>query len=194
MSFFLFLRYGIKAGLHAYGSSKLANVCMAKSIVSSYHTTHTTSWAHNSITAPAPKIFFFYSGMESRLVFTPTAHPNWQTCAWPNQSSQSTKRRASARRPSTQVCVVVGGVVLCRCVCVCVTCWSFYPGTAIATDIARNWSMGMWLQKKVLSWITKDVDQGSSTTLFCCLAPHGDLKVCWNNVLSSIRSSETTKL
>lgn len=57
-----------------------------------------------------------------------------------------------------------------------VTACSLHPGTALPTDIVRGWPLGKIVQGHLLSWITKDVDQGSSTTMLCCLAPHPGLQ------------------
>lgn len=45
----------------------------------------------------------------------------------------------------------------------------------MATDIGRDSRIVDFIMRRVLSWFTKDMDQGSSTTLFCCLAPHQSL-------------------
>ena len=53
---------------------------------------------------------------------------------------------------------------------------SLHPGTMMGTSIARDSPVGEALMKRVLSLFTKSMDQGSSTTLACCLAPHGTLQ------------------
>ena len=56
-----------------------------------------------------------------------------------------------------------------------IDCASLHPGTMMATRIARDSAVGDVLMRRVLSLFTKDMDQGSSTTLTCCIAPHGSL-------------------
>ena len=49
---------------------------------------------------------------------------------------------------------------------------SLHPGTMMGTSIVRDSGVLNFFMRHVLSWFTKDMDQGSSTTLACCLAPH----------------------
>ncbi|KAL1530200.1 hypothetical protein AB1Y20_001116 [Prymnesium parvum] len=57
-----------------------------------------------------------------------------------------------------------------------ITACSLHPGTMMATSIGRDSAVVNFLMKYVFSWCTKDMDQGSSTTLACCLAPHDTLQ------------------
>jgi NAD(P)-dependent dehydrogenase (short-subunit alcohol dehydrogenase family) len=56
---------------------------------------------------------------------------------------------------------VDGGIAAC----------SLHPGSMIATDIARNSFVADVFMKYVMSWFTKSINQGASTTLYCCLVP-----------------------
>lgn len=54
---------------------------------------------------------------------------------------------------------------------------SLHPGTFIPTDITR--SSNGWIQflvRNILSWFTKSVNQGASTTIYCALLPQGSLQ------------------
>ena len=53
---------------------------------------------------------------------------------------------------------------------------SLHPGTMMSTDIARDNSLFDFCMKRLLAPFTKDMDQGSSTTLACCLRPHSELR------------------
>jgi NAD(P)-dependent dehydrogenase (short-subunit alcohol dehydrogenase family) len=53
---------------------------------------------------------------------------------------------------------------------------SLHPGTMMGTSIARESPWAEVLMQKVVKYFTKDLDQGSSTTIACCLAPHDTLK------------------
>lgn len=53
---------------------------------------------------------------------------------------------------------------------------SLHPGTMMSTDIARNNGLFGFCLKRLLASFTKDMDQGSSTTLACCLCPHSELQ------------------
>ena len=44
---------------------------------------------------------------------------------------------------------------------------SLHPGSAIATDIARGSTIATFAMKHVLSWFTKTMAQGTSTTVAC---------------------------
>ena len=50
-------------------------------------------------------------------------------------------------------------------------CASLHPGSKIGTDIARGNLFVNLAFKYVISWFTKTIDQGCSTTLTCCLMP-----------------------
>ena len=52
---------------------------------------------------------------------------------------------------------------------------SLHPGTMMATTIGRESRLVDFLMRSLLAPFTKDMDQGSSTTLACCLAPHASL-------------------
>ena len=52
---------------------------------------------------------------------------------------------------------------------------SLHPGTMMATRIGRESRLVDFLMRSLLAPFTKDMDQGSSTTLACCLAPHASL-------------------
>jgi len=56
-----------------------------------------------------------------------------------------------------------------------VSACSLHPGTMMATDIARGSRGGHFLMNWLLACVTKDADQGSSTTLVGCLAPAAEL-------------------
>ncbi|GBG32639.1 WW domain-containing oxidoreductase [Hondaea fermentalgiana] len=54
---------------------------------------------------------------------------------------------------------------------------SLHPGTLIATDIVRNQNgLVQFLTRYVISFFTKSVNQGTSTTMYCSLAPHDSLQ------------------
>eukprot|EP00966_Prymnesium_polylepis_P114640 2649226-Prymnesium_polylepis.1 len=53
---------------------------------------------------------------------------------------------------------------------------SLHPGTMMGTSIARGSVVADFFMRYVLSFFTKDMDQGSSTTLTCCVAPHETLR------------------
>ena len=53
-----------------------------------------------------------------------------------------------------------------------ITACSLHPGTMMATSIGRDSGLVRFLMRVVLAPFTKDMDQGSSTTLTCSLAPH----------------------
>ena len=53
-----------------------------------------------------------------------------------------------------------------------ITACALHPGTMMGTSIVRDSGVLNFFMQYVLSWFTKDMDQGSSTTLTCCLAPH----------------------
>ena len=55
-------------------------------------------------------------------------------------------------------------------------CASLHPGSLIATDIARDNFFANLAFKYIISWFTKTIDQGCSTTLACCLMPVEQLK------------------
>lgn len=57
-----------------------------------------------------------------------------------------------------------------------VTACSLHPGTAIATEIARGSSIATFVMRRVMSFWTKDVNQGASTSLYCALCPHDQLQ------------------
>lgn len=50
-----------------------------------------------------------------------------------------------------------------------------HPGNMIPTDIVRGGVLQNFCMKQVLSWFTKSVDQGSSTTLLCALLPEEEI-------------------
>ena len=52
-----------------------------------------------------------------------------------------------------------------------ITACALHPGTMMGTSIVRDSGVLNFFMQYVLSWFTKDMDQGSSTTLTCCLAP-----------------------
>ncbi|CAE8638312.1 unnamed protein product [Polarella glacialis] len=52
---------------------------------------------------------------------------------------------------------------------------SLHPGTAIATDIGRDSQLATFVMKRVMSFFTKDVNQGASTTVYCALCPRDGL-------------------
>lgn len=57
-----------------------------------------------------------------------------------------------------------------------VTACSLHPGTLIATGISRDSAVATFFFRRVLSWFTKDQEQGASTTLYCSLVPHEQLE------------------
>ena len=54
-------------------------------------------------------------------------------------------------------------------------CCSLHPGTLMRSDMARDSPVANFFLKSVLSWFTKDLEQGAATTILCTLAPHDDL-------------------
>jgi len=54
-----------------------------------------------------------------------------------------------------------------------VSCCSLHPGTLMATSITRESGVASFALGRILSWFTKSMDQGSSTTLACCLREEG---------------------
>ena len=56
-----------------------------------------------------------------------------------------------------------------------VACCSLHPGTLMRSDMARDSPIANFVLKHVLSWFTKDLEQGAATSIYCCLAPHGAL-------------------
>mmetsp|Transcript_8420 Transcript_8420/g.26112 ORF Transcript_8420/g.26112 Transcript_8420/m.26112 type:complete len:153 (-) Transcript_8420:36-494(-) len=71
-----------------------------------------------------------------------------------------------------------------------VTAASLHPGSGVPTSIARQWKVAMWFHQKLISWFVKDLDQGSSTTLFCCLAEHDELRGRYFNDCAAYPSSD----
>lgn len=57
-----------------------------------------------------------------------------------------------------------------------VSACSLHPGDLIATDIGRGSVFVSFFMKYIYSWFTKSVDQGTATTMYCCLLPDEDLK------------------
>lgn len=57
-----------------------------------------------------------------------------------------------------------------------IACCSLHPGTLMASDMGRESNVANFVLKRVLSWVTKDLQQGASTTLYCSLAPHESLE------------------
>jgi WW domain-containing oxidoreductase len=53
---------------------------------------------------------------------------------------------------------------------------SLHPGSLMATEIARESSLVDFFLGKIMSWFTKSMDQGSSTTLSCCLRDPEELQ------------------
>ena len=43
------------------------------------------------------------------------------------------------------------------------------------SDMARDSPVANFFLKSVLSWFTKDLEQGAATTILCTLAPQADL-------------------
>jgi hypothetical protein len=56
-----------------------------------------------------------------------------------------------------------------------VACCSLHPGTLMRSDMARDSPVANFCLKHVLSWFTKDLQQGASTTVFCTLCEHASL-------------------
>ena len=56
-----------------------------------------------------------------------------------------------------------------------VACCSLHPGTLMRSEMARDSPVADFVLKHVLSWFTKDLQQGASTTVFCTLCPRGAL-------------------
>ena len=52
---------------------------------------------------------------------------------------------------------------------------SLHPGTLMRSDMARDSPIANFVLKSVLSWFTKDLEQGAATSILCTLAPHADL-------------------
>ena len=57
-----------------------------------------------------------------------------------------------------------------------VTACSLHPGTLMRSNMAHESAIADFVLRRVLSWFTKDLEQGASTTLYCSLAPHESLK------------------
>ena len=53
---------------------------------------------------------------------------------------------------------------------------SLHPGTLMASDMGHESAVANFVLKRVLSWVTKDLEQGASTTVYCSLAPHDALE------------------
>ena len=53
---------------------------------------------------------------------------------------------------------------------------SLHPGTLMGTDICKDHACLNFCMKRLWAPITKDMDQGSATTLACCLRPHSELR------------------
>lgn len=57
-----------------------------------------------------------------------------------------------------------------------ITAASLHPGAMIPTEIASDSAIGQFIVKKMFSFFTKSIDQGSSTTFLCSVLPDDYIK------------------